>query len=375
MTAAELRSLLLTAQAGSLGAAAAALGVPAAEVGRRIRAADASIGAPLFTTGDGGMLTLTPVGAALAAYGERALGLARDDDAGRGRAPSRAHGLLEARAEDGVAVAVHDLGGDGRPVLLAHPMGFTGAVMGALARNLRDAHCYAPDLRGHGHTAVPEGYGFPPLGNALDVIATADLIAGEHGRPPIGVGHSLGAAALVLAESRRPGTFSRLYLYEPAIIPPDGRTRIDADSPYIRRTLRRRRHFPSLHAAAANYAGKPPMQDFVADAFLGYIEHGFAVSGDGGATMRCLPEIEAAISMSGVSYRAFEQLGEIGCPVVVARSTLAESPGRAPFELEVLAALPDARLEFVGPLTHFGPQQQPARVASFVQRFVDDVAP
>lgn len=247
--------------------------------------------------------------------------------------------------------------------------------MCALARNLHSVHCYAPDLRGHGHTTAPEDYSFPPSGAAFDILACADGVDRQAGSGLIGMGHSLGAAALVLAEVERPGTFERLYLYEPAIIPPDGRTQIDRDSPYIRRTLRRRRAFGSLQDAYSNFSSKPPMQDFTADAFVAYIRDGFAVQEDGTVLLRCLPEIEAAISMSGISFRAFESLSEVHCPVVVGRSTLPESPGRAPYESEVVSALPNARLELVGPLTHFGPQEQPAQVATRIQSWIASDAP
>ena len=291
------------------------------------------------------------------------------------RTSAESNRLLSFPTADGRTVSAHDFGGEGRPLLLAHPMGFHGGVMCALARHLHSVHCYAPDLRGHGHTTAPEDYSFPPSGAAFDILACADGIESKAGGGLIGMGHSLGAAALVLAELERPGTFERLYLYEPAIIPPDGRTKIDSDSPYIRRTLRRRRAFGSLQAAYSNFSSKPPMQDFTADAFVAYIRDGFAAQADGSVLLRCLPEIEAAISMSGISFRAFEGLSEVRCPVVVGRSTLAESPGRAPYETEVVSALPNARLEHVGPLTHFGPQQQPAHVAVRIQSWIAGDAP
>jgi DNA-binding transcriptional LysR family regulator len=365
----QLRCFVAAARARTLAGAARLLGVTARTVSVHIRALESEVGVSLFDRA-GANLTLTAAGEGLARYAARPRVRGQE-------AASRAavHRLFSVTAQDGVRVAVHDLDGEGAPVVLAHPMGFNGAVMGALARHLQGAHCYAPDLRGHGHTPVADGSDFGPGGPALDVLACVDRVVGRTGARLAAVGHSLGAAALVLAEAERPGTFDRLYLYEPAIMPPDGRTRIDHDSPFIRRTLRRRRSFHSLHAAAANFAAKPPMQDFVADAFLAYVEHGFAVDSDGSVHIRCAPEIEVAISMSGIGFRAFERLPEVGCPVVVARSTLSQSPGRAPFEAQVVASLPHARLEFVGPLSHFGPQQHPALVAERVQAFLDAARP
>ena len=47
----------------------------------------------------------------------------------------------------GVTVALHDLGGDGPPVLLCHPTGFLGMTWAPLAAELADvAHCWALDI-------------------------------------------------------------------------------------------------------------------------------------------------------------------------------------------------------------------------------------
>ena len=41
----------------------------------------------------------------------------------------------------------------------------------------------------------------------------------------------------------------------------------------------------------------------------------------------------------------------------------------------MVSALPNARLELVGPLTHFGPQEQPAQVATRIQSWIAGDAP
>ena len=76
----------------------------------------------------------------------------------------------------------------------------------------------ALDFRGHGDSTAPSEHPYSWDGFADDVLAVVDRLGLER---PIGVGHSKGGAALVLAEQRRPGTFSRLWLFEPVIMPPE----------------------------------------------------------------------------------------------------------------------------------------------------------
>ena len=59
---------------------------------------------------------------------------------------------------DGVHLAVHDLGGAGRPLLVSHATGFHGRcylpMAGALAGRF---HSIGFDYRGHGDTPRPDG--------------------------------------------------------------------------------------------------------------------------------------------------------------------------------------------------------------------------
>ena len=55
------------------------------------------------------------------------------------------------------------------------------------------------------------------VGFGQDVLAAVEGLGLER---PYGVGHSMGSAALLLAEQAVPGTFRQLYLYEPAMADP-----------------------------------------------------------------------------------------------------------------------------------------------------------
>jgi pimeloyl-ACP methyl ester carboxylesterase len=66
------------------------------------------------------------------------------------------HRRVLVTSSDGLHVAVHDLGGDGPPLLLSHATGFNGPVFAPLAHALAGRfHCWAMDHRGHGSSERP----------------------------------------------------------------------------------------------------------------------------------------------------------------------------------------------------------------------------
>jgi len=268
---------------------------------------------------------------------------------------------------DGLELAVHQQGGSGRPTLLCHANGFHGAVWEPLSRALGDGfERWALDFRAHGRSVTPEGHvlGWTQFGD--DVLAAVDgleLSAGE----TLGIGHSMGGAALLIAEQARPGTFAGLWLYEPIVPPPHAPLTNDGPNPLADGAERRRRSFPSHADALANFAAKPPFNVLRADALHAYVRHGFAAGEDGAVHLACRPADEARIYRSAGAHRAFERLGEVRCPVVVACGR--EEPGPALFAPAVADALPEGRLERLDPLGHFGPLEAPEIGARSVRRF------
>lgn len=276
---------------------------------------------------------------------------------------------------DGSRLAVHDLGGGGRPTLLAHATGFHGLVWRPLARALGDGlRRWAVDFRAHGASVVPEGASPGWEGFRDDVLAVLDGLDLPRGEL-LGVGHSMGGAALVLAEQARPGTFAGLYLYEP-ITPPPGALPGGGDplgpNPLADGALRRRSTFPSAAEALANYAGKRPLDRLRADALAAYVEHGFVADDAPGAApgqvrLACRPEDESRTFRGAATQQAFEHLGEVTCPVVVAVGD--EAFGPAAFAPATADALPHGRLEAFDAIGHFGPLEAPDRVAASVVAF------
>ncbi|MCU1354030.1 MAG: putative hydrolase or acyltransferase of alpha/beta superfamily [Acidimicrobiales bacterium] len=266
---------------------------------------------------------------------------------------------------DGIELTVHDLGGSGHDALLCHATGFHGLIWRPLAAHLHGLRCFAPDLRGHGASITPPGQAFAWDRFADDVLACVDGLELDR---PIGIGHSKGGAALLLAEQRRPGTFAGLWLYEPVVFPTGPRPFGDGENPLAAGARRRRATFDSAASALENFASKPPMAAFDPDARAAYVEHGFAPNPDGTVTLRCRPEDEAAIYEMGGQHHAFDHLGEIMCPVVVARGRTDE-PGPGMVADVVADALPHGRLEAHDDLNHFGPMIDPVGLAASIDRF------
>ncbi len=267
---------------------------------------------------------------------------------------------------DGVTLAVHDLGGSGRPTLLCHATGFHGAVWEPMAASLGEHFArWAVDFRAHGRSTVAPDQSLGWTEFSEDVLAVLDALnlpAGE----TLGVGHSMGGAALLLAEQARPGTFAGMWLYEPITPPPGsfpspGGTNALADG-----AARRRPTFPSHAEALANFASKPPFNVLRADALHAYVRHGFEAGEDGAVHLACRPDDESRIYRGGGAHHTFEHLDAVRCPVVVACGR--EEPGPVLFAPAVADALPHGRLERHDSLGHFGPLEAPDLCAQAVRR-------
>lgn len=271
----------------------------------------------------------------------------------------------------GFPITVHELTpatGDaaGTPTLLVHATGFHGRVWHPVAAHLSGFDCWAPDLRGHGDSPVASGHDFAWDGFADDVLAVLDQLGLDS---PLGVGHSKGGAALLLAEQRRPGTFRGLWCWEPVVFPPapDGSAG-SPDSPLTAGARNRRQRFDSYEAAVANFAAKPPMQSFAPEAVAAYVHGGFAAD-DSGVRLKCRPEDEARVYQMGGRHGAWDLLPKVRCPVLVARGAVGPGHSPAGFVADIAGRLPAGRLEVHEDLGHFGPMEDPGRIADSIRAF------
>lgn len=268
---------------------------------------------------------------------------------------------------DGLRLALHEHGGSGRPTLLAHATGFHGAVWEPLSDALGEGfERWAVDFRAHGASVSPPGDALPWVAAGDDVLAAVDALGTQPGQL-LGVGHSMGGAALLLAEQARPGLFAGLWLYEPIAPPPGAGLPAGAGNVLAEGALRRRKSFPSKAAALENFASKPPLSVARADALHAYVRHGFVAAEDGAVHLACRPADESQIYRGGSAHGAFDRLDAVQCPTVIV--TGGESAGPGAFAPALVEALPFGRREVHPHLGHFGPLEAPSELAASVVAF------
>jgi pimeloyl-ACP methyl ester carboxylesterase len=259
---------------------------------------------------------------------------------------------------DGVELELHDLGGDGPPLLIAHATGFCARAYRPMAETLTPHHhVWALDFRAHGDSTRPTTGDLTWRGMADDVLAVVDAIGAG---PVLGLGHSMGGAALAAAELRSPGTARALWLFEPIIIPPEWET-TPGENPLAASARRRRPSFASHADALARYAHRPPLGVCRADALAAYVDAGFAEQPDGTVALKCRPEDEAA-TFEARGKPTIPTMAGVDAPTIVACGDR-ETIGPAAFAPQVAAAFPNGRLVRYPHVGHFGPFQDPTTLA------------
>ena len=269
---------------------------------------------------------------------------------------------------DGVELALYDLSSpdvrsDSPVIVLCHATGFCAQAWNPLAAGLRQ-HTDGPlrivalDFRAHGRSTAPADGNLSWVGVGRDVRTVLDHFEVAHA---FGIGHSMGGAALMLAELDQPGTFSGIWAYEPIVIPPDLIENDDGN--YLAKSARRRRPvFDSLDAARANFSSKPPMMTFDPEALAGYLDGGFEPHPDGTVTLRCSPGDEAGFYEMGGKNNAWQRLGEITPPTWIVRGSDAV-PGPPTFAPMIAERLPRGQLVDFPEMSHFGPFEAPEVLA------------
>ncbi|HPB44932.1 MAG TPA: alpha/beta hydrolase [Microthrixaceae bacterium] len=289
-----------------------------------------------------------------------------------------------AASTDGVTCSYLRLGGRGPRVLLVHATGFCATVWRPFAEALSDRfECWALDVRSHGLSTTAEDGRFEWEATGHDVLAVIEAIDEREGPSPSGwrgVGHSMGAAALLLAEQYRPGTFEAMWLYEPIVFATSLRAQFPevTDNPLAQGAERRRETFDTRQAALDNFTSKAPMNVFAPGVVEGYLERGFVpvdpADPSGALTLACDRDIEAQIYRSGHLHHAWEGLGSVHCPVMVAGGP-PDSDGPAALASMIAEELPAGRWSRHDELAHFGPFEAPAATAAEAAAFFGEEVP
>ncbi|MEX1004757.1 MAG: alpha/beta hydrolase [Acidimicrobiia bacterium] len=251
-------------------------------------------------------------------------------------------------------------------MLFAHATGFCGKVWRPVRARLPEFSSTIWDFRGHGRSvASRERRSWWEM--ADDVLAIhATVTRGPGATRVVGAGHSMGGAALVMAELVNPGSFDALVLIEPILFGPPY---LPAnDHPLVSLALRRRAVFESRAGVEASYSSKPPFAAWDVDALAGYLDGGF-IEDHGQVRLACQPTAEAAVFAASAVHAAWERIGEITIPVTIlyGADTDTFEAGHA----EVMGQrFANAVVESVPDTGHFLPMERPDVVAAAVRNRV-----
>jgi len=282
------------------------------------------------------------------------------------REPATTH----VKSEDGVHVAVHDYGGSGTPTVFVHGTGLVSRMWDPVIERLPPERfrALAVDLRGHGASRVPVDVTFTDHRMVTDLTAVCrafDIVGGW------AVAHSMGGGTALLTEADHPGTFARLWVYEPIIFPRLGEN-AEGVSDMAEASRRRRARFDSRDEAAARYASRPPLDELTAEAMAAYVAHGFVDEPQGTVRLACDPELESR-AFQQYLQDGYRRLPEITAPVLVAYGTASSDRSRE-WSPRIAEALPNGvELPFEGS-AHFGPFGRPDVAAASIDGWFGEPA-
>lgn len=256
---------------------------------------------------------------------------------------------------DGVRIRIHHLGGSGPPVVCVHATGFHGRIWEPFVPRLREHFSViALDQRGHGDSdKPPSGYQWSRFGD--DVLAVVDDLGLTDA---CAIGHSAGAAALIFAETSRPGTFSRLVLMDPTTLPPQFRE-LPAflENPMAEAARKRRAVWDSTDQMRERLRNGTPLASWRDDFLDAYVIYGTTPRSDGTIELKCPPAIEGEIYANAGSNDGWDRMARLDCPTLLLTGEQSPmwSDGR---NLEAGARIPHGRTTVI-PGGHFFPMENP----------------
>lgn len=274
------------------------------------------------------------------------------------------------RTSEGLDLALHHWtggnGSDRAPLLISHATGFHGRAYSALAKALEHRFdCWALDYRGYGDSTVADDWAVDWYAYAQDALLAIDNVYERTGAPRgslVGVGHSMGAATLIIASRLAPGCLLSLVAYEPIIFPSTLAQKPGDPNPLADGARRRRSVFPSKADALANYASKPPLGSFDPQSLKDYVEFGTRELPDGSVALKCANEHEARTYETGSTHDTWDHLPDTTLRTLIVSGV--DQPMQPSSLAEQIASrLPNGSFLRLDEYEHFMPFEHPQEFA------------
>jgi pimeloyl-ACP methyl ester carboxylesterase len=271
---------------------------------------------------------------------------------------------------------LHDFGGHGPTIHLAHANGFAPGAYRLLAEALQPGnHVIALPARPLWPDSQPNTI---PTWHPL----ADDLIEGldELGLSGIaGVGHSLGGVLTLWAAIQRPDLFQAAVLIDPVILPPLWLWVLQVlralglwqRQPLVQGALQRRRSWPSRQACFEQYRRKSLFAKWTDRALWDYVESGTRPRDGNHVELVYPPEWEAHIFATAPAD-IWRDVPKLHVPTLVIRGE--HSKTFRPAALARMARLvPQARIVTIPNAGHLLPMEHPAETGAAIRAFLEDL--
>lgn len=270
-----------------------------------------------------------------------------------------------------------DWGGTGPVLHLAHANGFPPGSYRKLIESLKPRYrvftlrsrCLVPGTR------PAELRTWHELAEDL-----AQALRARGLREVVGVGHSVGGVATLLASVKEPGLFRAVVAMDPVLLTGARLAALQvlklfglmSRVPPASLARRRRESWASREEAATSYRQKALFHRFDPACFQDYLSHGLTEAPGGGLRLSIPRDWEARI-FETVPHDAWQRLRHVTVPALVMRGSETDTFTSAALE-RVRRTLPRVRAEELPGTTHLFPLEQPEECGRRILAFLDAVA-
>ncbi len=276
-----------------------------------------------------------------------------------------------------------DFAGHGPTLHFSHPNAYTpGSFRPFLAPLTAHFHVLAAHHRplwhlspGYGAADAPDGF----IDWTWDAIAD-DLLRfldEQKLEQIIGVGHSLGAVATMMAARKEPQRFRALALIEPVFLPPHvlqairAHPKLAAERPFVLGALRRRDRWPSRADAFARFREKPVFARWSDEALWEYVNDGLHEDPTTGEVVLSYPREWEARFYARPPTNVWDELPALAHPTLAIRAT--ESDTLYPDAWALWQTLqPSATFVEMDGVGHMLTAEAPEDVAGVVIHWLED---
>lgn len=260
-----------------------------------------------------------------------------------------------------------DYKGEGQAVVLVHATGFIPWLWHPVAKALSKKYrVIAPCLSSHREPdPVKKDIGWKTLADDVTtLIRQLDI------EKPYLVGHSMGGTLVTLCASLFNIPARKIVVIEPIYLPKEtyGVVIKAEDHPMASKAIKRGYQWRDREECRAYFLERPFFQVWDRKVLELYLSYGLVEDKNGGVTLYCSPEKEAAIFLGSSQIDPWPFIPEVSCPVLVMEGETSEN--KMFLDLKKTAGLfQDGTYHQVPGVGHLIPMEKPIETFEIIDNF------